>query len=183
MYRCKKCQFELKDVSNLSLSVKRHEFGRQAAYQSDNEDSENDFSYAYNDSNWLVCSKNRAEVNTSVDVHLAASLVARPDHALPLSLQQLVEKLREHVLVDHPMLPHDRRHELLLVLRPRMRNVDPKPRSQHIKPPSRVPQLRQKLHFVVPIIHKPLVKSRHSLRLFQNNIRLLLVLHEAFHQR
>lgn len=93
MYRCKKCQFELKDVSNLSLSVKRHEFGRQGAYQSDNEDSEDDSSYAYNNYNSFVCSKNRAEVNAGVDVHLAASLLARPNHALLLPLQQLIEKL------------------------------------------------------------------------------------------
>lgn len=126
---------------------------------------------------------NRTEINAGVDVHLATPLAARSDHALLLPLHQLIEKLREHVLVDHPMLPHDRRHEFLLVLRPRMRHVDPKRRSQHIKPPSRVPQLRQKLHFVVPIVHKPLVKPRHPLRLLQNHVRLLLVLHETLHQR
>ena len=59
MYRCKKCQFELKDVSNLSLSVKRHEFGRQGAYQSDNDDGDGDYyngndsySYAANDDSY-----------------------------------------------------------------------------------------------------------------------------------
>ena len=39
------------------------------------------------------------------------------------------------------------------------------------------------LHFVVPIVHKPLVESRHSFALLENDIRLLLVLHEALHQR
>ena len=47
IYKCKKCQYELKDVSNLSLSgiheqlglsiVKKHEFGRQTQYHSDDD--------------------------------------------------------------------------------------------------------------------------------------------------
>lgn len=126
---------------------------------------------------------NRKEIDAGVDIDFPAFPTAGLRHTLSLPLQQLVEKLREHVLVDHPMFLHNRRHELLLILRSRVRNVDRKPRSQHIKSPAGVSQLRQILHFVVPIIHKPLVESRHSFALLENNIRLLLVLHKALHQR
>lgn len=126
---------------------------------------------------------NRKEIDAGVNVHFTIFPTAGLRHTFMLLLNQLIEKLRKRVSVYHSMLSHYRRYEFLLILRSRMRNIDSKPRSQHIKSPSRVSQLRQKLHFVVPIVQKPLVKPRQHRRFLQHNIRLLLILHETPHAR
>ncbi|KAK8798817.1 hypothetical protein WA158_007901 [Blastocystis sp. Blastoise] len=61
-FKCKRCRYELRDTSTLSLSVRKHEFGRQQRTVKDNNNSDSDDDYEngesshtddnYNDNTW-----------------------------------------------------------------------------------------------------------------------------------